>query len=529
MTAMGDLTAEKNHVQQVMEQRLAALKEDRVLSIVEKEQIVITGICSVFRYSAFIVDWSTTELDNITRSWLRAYKHTWSLPPGSDGSPMLLDKKDGGRGCPSAADLCTAEVLDMLEQCLGLPGEISQFTKQYLYIQCTNHGCKALNQLQKLISITGTAESPTELFLQRLNAQGLEISSPWGDNLAGEQLILEAVWQDVYKAWSDKERWAGCQEMDDCVRDAWASAKHCLHACRKLGQAVPAILTVSQLRGSQAKWLHTTELKHRHCDMTKDEITALVQYLSQAENRQELLSQPQNPASQSTVASPPTSQSLCTSSLAMIQPFIMGHVKEVVPHGHVILQRNLSAVPQLPVQAIPDEQLAAFMCQNRAIFSLPYTANDCHVVECLLPLRRIVLPYRYQAEYIIARLTTDDTAPLTVLPMVLVRDSLLGAGCESLPAACSRPPWRVSQQDRFAGYLIPSSNNASLNWHLCSGGAGGQQTIAGLTQYFSKSNRRRIPSPLAPRYPWQMGVTLPCSVTIDLSQHQPTQLPCHQW
>ena len=108
----------------------------------------------------------------------------------------------------------------MLEQCLTLPGEISHFTKQYLYTQCTNYGCKALNQLQKLISITGTAESPTELFLQRLNAQGLEISSPWRDNMAGEKLILEAVWQDVYKAWSDKELWAGCQEMDACVRDA---------------------------------------------------------------------------------------------------------------------------------------------------------------------------------------------------------------------------------------------------------------------------------------------------------------------
>jgi hypothetical protein len=89
MKAMGDLTAEKQHVQQVMEHRLAALKEERILSIVEKEQIIITGIWSVFRYSTFIVDWSTTELDNITLSWLMAHKHTWSLPPGSDGSPML--------------------------------------------------------------------------------------------------------------------------------------------------------------------------------------------------------------------------------------------------------------------------------------------------------------------------------------------------------------------------------------------------------------------------------------------------------
>jgi hypothetical protein len=296
-----------------------------------------------------------------------AHKHTWSLPPGSDGSPLLLDKKDGGRGCPSAADLCTAEVLDMLEQCLSLPGEISQFIKQYLYTQCTNHGCKALNQLQKLISITGTAESSTELFLQRLNAQGLEISSPWGDNLADAQLILEAVWQDVYKALTDKECWAGCQEMDDCVQDAWANAKHYLQVCSKLGQTVPAILTVSQLRGSQAQWLHTTELKHQHCDLTKDETAALVWYLSQAENSQELLSQPQHLTLQSTVAPPPASESSCASSPAMIQPFIMGHVKEVALF--FMLVQKVHRVPGL--RCLPHKVICVFCNQERSQAARP--------------------------------------------------------------------------------------------------------------------------------------------------------------
>jgi hypothetical protein len=32
--------------------------------------------------------------------------------------------------------------------------------------------------------------------------------------LPDEQLILEAVWQDVRKVWTDKERWAIFQEMD---------------------------------------------------------------------------------------------------------------------------------------------------------------------------------------------------------------------------------------------------------------------------------------------------------------------------
>jgi hypothetical protein len=35
-----------------------------------------------------------------------------------------------------------------------------------------------------------------------------------------------------------------------------------------------------------------------------------------------------------------------------------------------------------------------------------------------------------------------------------------------------------------------------------------------------------IPTPLASLLLWQMGVTLPSTITVDVSQHQPTQLPC---
>ncbi len=124
--------------------------------------------------------------------------------------------------------------------------------------------------------------------------------------------------------------------------------------------------------------------------------------------------------------------------------------------------------------------------------------------------------------HIIARLTTDETAPLTVLPLALVRDCLLGAGCDTLQEACTRPPWRVSQLDRFAGYSFPSGNNKLLTWHLSEGGVEGQRTISGLTRYFSQRSAHRIPPPLA----WQIGPALPSTITIDISQHQPTQLPC---
>ena len=64
---LGNFSAEKELVRSEMRQRLAALKEDRVPSRPEKELIVVTAVCSVFRYSAGIVDWTKTELDDITK------------------------------------------------------------------------------------------------------------------------------------------------------------------------------------------------------------------------------------------------------------------------------------------------------------------------------------------------------------------------------------------------------------------------------------------------------------------------------
>jgi hypothetical protein len=95
---------------------------------------------------------------------------------------------------------------------------------------------------------------------------------------------------------------------------------------------------------------------------------------------------------------------------------------------------------------------------------------DSHGVKCLLPLRRATSPYLYREEFIIASLTTNETGPLTVLPLALVRDCLLRSGCDTLQEACTRPPWRVSQLDRFAGYSFPLGNNTLLTWHFSEGG-----------------------------------------------------------
>jgi hypothetical protein len=57
-TVTGDFSAEKQYVLDEMRQRLTALKENRVLSRREREQIIVIAIYSVFRYSAGLVDWT---------------------------------------------------------------------------------------------------------------------------------------------------------------------------------------------------------------------------------------------------------------------------------------------------------------------------------------------------------------------------------------------------------------------------------------------------------------------------------------
>jgi hypothetical protein len=82
-----------------------------------------------------------------------------------DSSPFILGQSDGGRDCPLASTLWTREALDVIEQCVSLPGETSQIVRHYLRQQCISHGCHTLNQLQLLVRICGKAKSVLELLL----------------------------------------------------------------------------------------------------------------------------------------------------------------------------------------------------------------------------------------------------------------------------------------------------------------------------------------------------------------------------
>jgi hypothetical protein len=282
------------------------------------------------------------------------------------------------------------EALDTLDQCISLPGEISLIVGHYLLQQCLAHGCVALNQLQYLLQVGDQTETMLEKLLLRLNEQGLEVSSPWV--LDQEQLLAEVLWPRIHQAWREKERWGGCRELDTTVQDNWDGARLCLQALRKLGRSQPPLLTVPQFRGAQAQWLQQSELKHRQILLTSREYTTLLSWLSSVQLPQTV----QQPAQASPVVYP------CVERPSVqLPPCIAGRITAGSGSTQLTLEDlPFDGVPDVAVSTLSDGQLATYLCQRRAVLSLQCSNDSAVSIECLVPLRAVLIPYTMLPEYL---------------------------------------------------------------------------------------------------------------------------------
>ena len=525
MTLTGDFSQEKARVTDEMRLRLSALRTDKMLPPILKEVAIKIGVVSVFRYSAGLVPWSKSELDQISKSWVAAYKQAWTLSTKLDSSPMCLDQDEGGRACPSAVEEWIRAGLEVWEQCIGLPGEISRQAMQFLQRSCLDHGCYTLNQLQCLLRVGGQADSVLERLLLRLDEQGLALSSPWPQRRG--RLIAAALWPKIWKVWTEKQKWAGCRELEEDLEAQWLCVKHCLSACRKLGKA--RILTVQQLRSASGRWLHIDDLQHNHRLMSVDEYASLTSWLDAAEpsSAEEMVSDDHTP--------PPTatrhinSQGMpCTACTGVMPPCLRGSLLRQLSDGlaELELPRDVG-IPEQSIQRTSDEELARHLCQTRAVF--PFTADGMITrdVECLLPLASVMPSAQAGASIVVSIFQAEQShtpTPLAVMTMALVRDTLLAAGLERLREACSRPRWTVPIADlkeRFSAPVPAASAGSGLGLLT---GQNGQSCITGHFQ--RRSTRARLTALLPPTlYPWQLDPPLPANVTIDLANHHQRTLP----
>ncbi|MFM9151106.1 MAG: RNA-directed DNA polymerase, partial [Candidatus Planktophila sp.] len=434
-----DFSEEKAYVMEEMKQRLSALRLDRVLSPILKELAIKIGVVPVFRYSAGVVPWTKTELEQISQLWLAAFKHAWTFSPKLDGSPISLDKDDGGRECPSASEEWVRAVLDLLEQCICLPGEISQIVTHHLEQTCLAHGCYALNQLQCLLRLGGGhgALSVVERLLLCLDEQGLVVSSPWPQR--DDQLITAELWPQMWAAWAERQKWAGCRELSSEVEEQWKHAKDCLRACTELAQS--RIWTTRQLRGSHGAWLQRDELSRRHCSLTAEEYSSLTSWLNRA-NTQSSTSSASAPLahdaapSQSACDNAALQSGMSTAYYGVLPPCIRGRQVALLDGAQVEMEclPDESVSREQQVSEVSDVQLVQCLCRSRAVFS--FTADGSHYrqVECLAPYNTVSSEVHADESIIVGTFQPEPRSVprLAVFTAALIRDTLRDNSIELL-------------------------------------------------------------------------------------------------
>jgi hypothetical protein len=256
-----------------------------------------------------------------------------------------------------------------------------------------------------------------ELLLARLDEQGLKISSPW--ETSDEEYIVDVLWSQIHKAWLENERWAGCTEIIEEVRTEWGQAQLCLKACGKLSRSQPAIFSVAQLRGSHTWWMHPEEVRSRQCQLTMPEYTALTSWLPAPHVRRvdetavglEASAPDAGEASPtccgSTVAGGIPSKRIClkraplTPHAGAVDPvkcpqFIGGQIASTLLYDQLLLHYSpQDCLPEVDISNLSDSMLLGHLSRGRAVFPYPRNDNDTLMVECLLPLRKVVSPYPF--------------------------------------------------------------------------------------------------------------------------------------
>lgn len=270
MTLTQDYEHEKKRVLRVTRERVEAVAQATALTPSQRESLVQLAIVPVFRYSAGLVPWTLSELEDLNSEWVRGYRGAWGLPQGTDASLFRLSRSRGGRGCPSALGVWTAEAVSLVTQCLRKAGVIAQLMTDDLQRVCMLRGCLTLYQLQRVLRFV-QPRNRLELLMSRLDQLGLDATgTPWSTVAPSKLLVVEAVWPSLWNA----RREQGAQGNTAVS----TSDRACVRSIGKL--AGSGIWYAAQLYLGADRWLDRRDVATPQ--LSCDEYGALVDRLRQS-------------------------------------------------------------------------------------------------------------------------------------------------------------------------------------------------------------------------------------------------------
>ena len=106
LSITGDMSAEKEHIKKETVKLIKAMKGHQY-SPSQMHWVVQVAVIPVFRYSAAIAGWSETELQDLEKAWIRAYRQAWRTGASVPGITFWASKEHGGLGCVSAKAIIT--------------------------------------------------------------------------------------------------------------------------------------------------------------------------------------------------------------------------------------------------------------------------------------------------------------------------------------------------------------------------------------------------------------------------------------
>jgi len=100
-----------------------------------------------FRLSAALIEWSQSELEELKKIWVQAYKNAWHVPWSSANSLYTFPTAEGGHECPLPSGVLTHALLQHVDQCKRHEDVVKKIMQAQLARTLTEWHCNSFIDL----------------------------------------------------------------------------------------------------------------------------------------------------------------------------------------------------------------------------------------------------------------------------------------------------------------------------------------------------------------------------------------------